>query len=187
MNTDEAALLIARTLDSLGTPYMIVGGYSSNVHGIPRSTQDVDVVLSVSALAFPELLPHLGPGWRCDPQFSFETNTGTIRQILEFEASALKVELFALSNDHHDQSRFQRRIRKNLGGQSISFPTAEDVIVWKLRWARPKDLDDVRNVILVKNDDKEELDWDYIRGWCAKHGTTERLEGVLASMPQRSA
>ena len=184
MTTDQAVVIVSKALENLGTPYIVVGGFSSNTHGIPRSTKDLDVVVAITALRFPDLLPQLGPGWQCDPQFSFETYTGTMRLILEYTDTAFKVELFPLSDDPHDQSRFQRRIHKDFGDFSVWLPTAEDVIVWKLRWARPKDLDDVRNVIYVREREGS-LDWEYIRGWCAKHGTTERLEGVLASLPKR--
>ena len=87
-------------------------------------------------------------------------------------------------HDEHDQARFARRIRKSFQTQSVSFPTAEDVIVWTLRWGRSKDLDDVRNVILVQEREST-LDWPYIRGWCEKHGTTQRLDDILASLPKR--
>jgi hypothetical protein len=184
MNTDEAALAVAAALEAEGVPYIIVGGYSSNTHGIPRATKDVDVVISASAYRFPDLLKHLGPQWERDPQISFETNTGTVREIYQLKGSVLKVEIFALSDDAHDQARFARRIRKRFTHQTVSFPTAEDVIIWKLRWARPKDLEDVRNVILVQ-DREDKLDWPYIRDWCAKHGTTARLEEVLAALPKR--
>ena len=183
MTTDEAVVLVSRALESSGTAYIVVGGFSSNTHGIPRSTKDLDVVVSITALRFPDLLPMLGPGWRCDPQYSFETNTGTMRLILEHVNSAFKVELFALSEDPQDQARFQRRVCKDFGDFSVWLPTAEDVIVWKLRWARPKDLDDVRSVIFVREREGK-LDWEYIRDWCGKHGTTERLETVIASLPQ---
>lgn len=142
MTTDEAVVLVSQALGKSGIPYIVVGGFSSNTHGVPRSTKDLDVVVSITALRFPDLLPILGPGWRCDPQYSFETNTGTVRMM------------------------------------------AEDVIVWKLRWARPKDLDDVRSVIFVREREGK-LDWNYIRSWCAKHGTTDRLENAIASLPQR--
>ena len=184
MTTDAAALAVAAALEAEKVPYIIVGGYSSNTHGIPRSTKDVDIVVSITAHRFPDLLKHLGPEWRCDPQLSFETNTGTVREILELKGSALKIEIFALSDDEHDQARFARRIQKPFTNQNVWFPTAEDVIIWKLRWARPKDIEDVRNVILVQ-ERIGTLDWSYIRGWCEKHGTTGRLEEVLASLPKR--
>ena len=31
-------------MDSAGIPYMIVGSFASTYHGLPRSTQDLDVV-----------------------------------------------------------------------------------------------------------------------------------------------
>ncbi len=40
MTTDEAAALVSTALEKAGTPYLIVGGYSSNVHGIPHSTTE---------------------------------------------------------------------------------------------------------------------------------------------------
>ncbi len=184
MTTDEAALAVAAALDAEGVPYIIVGGYSSNTHGIPRATKDVDFVVSISANHFPDLLTHLGPQWQRDPQLSFETNTGAVRAVLELKDSPLKVEMFALSDDEHDQARFARRICKPFTGQTVAFPTAEDVIVWKLRWARHKDIEDVRSIILVQEREST-LDWPYIRGWCARHGTTARLEEILASLPKR--
>jgi hypothetical protein len=65
---------------------------------------------------------------------------------------------------------------------TVCLPTAEDVIVMKLRWVRSKDLDDVRDVIAVQGD---ALDWDYIHGWTAQHKSQERLERIrtlLASL-----
>ena len=51
-------------------------------------------------------------------------------------------------------------------------PTAEDVIVQKLRWARRKDIDDARNVLAVCADT---LDWDYLTRWVSLHGTLDLL------------
>jgi hypothetical protein len=50
-----------------------------------------------------------------------------------------------------------------------------------LRWARAKDIDDVRDVIAVQGDSA--LDWDYIQGWTDVHGTREKLDAVRASIP----
>ena len=58
-------------------------------------------------------------------------------------------------------------------------PTAEDVVVQKIRWSRiarrAKDIDDVKNVI---EDQGDRLDWPYIRKWCGEHGTLALLEEV---------
>ena len=64
-------------------------------------------------------------------------------------------------------------------------PSAEDVIVTKLRWAerakRGKDYEDVRDVIAVQGD--AALDWDYIHRWAAEHGTRTLLDQIRASIP----
>ena len=183
MTTDAAALLVAEALEYEEIPYIIVGGYSSNTYGIPRATKDVDVVVSIAASRLTDLLNRLGPAWTRDPQLSFETNTGTTREIFELKGTPLKVELFSLSQDDHDQLRFRRRIRREMSGIPVWMPSAEDVVIWKLRWARPKDLEDIRNVLLVQSREGN-LDWPYMRDWCAKHGTLERLEEIVAGLPK---
>jgi len=63
-------------------------------------------------------------------------------------------------------------------------PTAEDVIITKLRWAvqgrRLKDHNDVRDVIAVQG---EGIDWDYVHAWCDRHGTREVLDEIRRSIP----
>jgi hypothetical protein len=38
----------------------------------------------------------------------------------------------------HDQERFRRRRPADVKGHVVFFPTAEDVIIWKPRWARSR-------------------------------------------------
>lgn len=59
-------------------------------------------------------------------------------------------------------------------------PTAEDVIVQKLRWARDKDLMDATDVLVVQ--DPENLDVEYIRRWCREHGIESRLDSMLGKV-----
>ena len=91
-----------------------------------------------------------------EPQLTFETNTGTFRQLLRYKRKMFKVELFLLSQDPHDQSRFQRRRVVQLFERRLWLPSPEDVVITKLRWARGKDKDDARDVIAVQ---KGKLDW----------------------------
>ena len=183
----EATRLVVEAFERLGIAHMVVGGLSSNAYGIPRSTKDADIVLAVEAKALVELVKQLGPDFSLDEQGSFEMVTGTMRFHLRVPKIAFEIELFMLSNDAHDQLRFERR-RKVISrqiGTEIMVPTAEDVIIMKLRWAkiakREKDTSDVRDVIAVQGD--EALDWDYIHHWCGLHGTRELLDEIRASIP----
>ena len=183
----EATRIVVETLNRCNTPHMVVGGLSSNAYGIPRSTKDADIVLAVDGKALFAMAAELGPEFHLDDQASFEMVTGTLRYHLRVPAIAFEVELFLLSSDPHDQARFNRRrtVRSNQIGTDIMVPSAEDVVIMKLRWAkiakRDKDRDDVRNIIAVQGD--AALDWGYIHRWCEVHDTRALLDEICASIP----
>lgn len=184
MSGDEAVLAVIATLESQAIPYVLVGSFSSNYYGIPRSTQDADFVIQLGTRTARELADLLGPSFRLDPQMSFETVTMTTRHILEVVGGPFTIELFNLSDDPHDQERFRRRRAVPLLGHKVTLPSAEDVIITKLRWVaqgqRSKDWDDVRDVIAVQGDS---INWDYIQLWTERHGTRAVLDAIRRSIP----
>lgn len=171
----------ADALAGCGIAYLLAGSFSANYYGIPRSTKDADFVVQLRHAVGDAFLAKLGGDFSADPQLSFETNTGTYRQEIRHVRSPFKIELFLLSSDPHDQARFQRRVAVALFERRLWLPTAEDVVVWKLRWPRSKDRDDVRGVIGVQGD---RLDWPYIEGWCDRHGTRALLEEIRRTVPR---
>lgn len=186
-NGFEATKLVIETLEELEIPYMIVGGLSSMAYGVPRTTKDADIVLAVDGAGLDRLAIRLGSGFELDPQGSFEMVTGTRRHHLRVPSLHFEIELFLLGTDPHDRKRFERRRpfpSQQLGMKAV-IPTAEDVIVMKLRWfaiaKRGKDRDDIRDVIAVQGDDA--LDWDYIHRWTEAHGTRVLLDEIRASIP----
>ncbi len=174
-------LRVADALSASGISYLITGSFASNYYGIPRSTKDADFVVQLGSALGGDFGKRLGDEFILDPQLSFETVTGTYRQYVRHRRSKFKIELFLLSPDPHDQERFRRRIEVDLSGQKVWLLSAEDVIVSKLRWARNKDIDDIRNVMTVQ---RQRLDWTYIESWCTRHGTTGMMEQVRRSVPE---
>jgi hypothetical protein len=184
MTSEEATAAVIDALNALAVPYMLVGSFSSNYYGIPRSTQDADFVLQLGTTPISDLAQRLAPAFRLDPQMSFETITGTLKYVLQATDGLFLVELFLLSEDAYDRERFTRRRRVRILERDGWIPTAEDVVITKLRWAlqaqRPKDRQDVRNVLAVQG---ERLDWNYIHRWCGQHGTRTLLDEVRSSIP----
>ena len=74
---NEATVSVIEALEACEIPYMLVGSYSSNAYGIPRSTQDADFVIELGEASITELARRLAPSIRIDPQMSFETVTMT--------------------------------------------------------------------------------------------------------------
>ena len=183
---NDAAAKVVDTFAKLGVDFLLAGSYSSNYYGIPRATRDADFV-AVFSVPVEAVARELGDAFVLDPQASFEGITGTLREVFSVPAIPFKIEVFHLSDDPHDQSRFQRRrkVFDELIDRELFIPTVEDVIITKLRWERigkrGKDANDVRDVIAVQGDDA--LDWGYIHHWTAEHGTRELLDEIRASIP----
>jgi hypothetical protein len=184
VKSEQAVLDMTDALNALDIPWMLTGSLATNVYGVPRSTADADFVVELGQTALSALMNRLGDAYRLDSQLSFETITATSRFIVTLPSSVFRIELFLLSDDPHDQSRFSRRVRQDQGGRQVFLPTAEDVIITKLRWSqrgrRPKDLEDVRSVIEVQ---QARLDWPYVESWCDRHGTRDLLESIRQSLP----
>jgi hypothetical protein len=185
MNSTEIVLRVIDALERAQIAYMVVGSYSSNVHGVPRSTKDADFVVELTAeRSINEIADAIKPELVIEPQMLFETVTGNYRYVVTHLHSAFKVELFLLSADPHHQERFRRKIRRPLGDREVWYQTAEDVIIQKLRWyaraKRGKDREDVADVIDTR---RSELDLAYIRRWCDEHGTRPLFEEILREVP----
>lgn len=178
---ESKTLRVIEALDAERISYFLAGSVASNYYGIPRSTQDADFVLQAKNGVGEGFARRLGQDFTLDLQLSFETVTGTYRQIVRHRLTSFKIELVLLSADGHDQERFARRKMEHLFGRTVWLLSAEDVIVSKLRWARHKDEEDIFNVMSVQ---RERLDWAYIESWCNRHGTLALMEKLRRSVPE---
>jgi len=184
MNLYELGSCVIEALEAEGIPYMLVGALSSSVFGIPRATKDVDIVLQLPTREpLRRLEARLAEVVVFDPQVSFETLTGSVRHILTAKTRPpFIVELFELGSDPFVIERFSRR-RAAWSGQlkrQVFLPTAEDVIVQKLRWGRPKDMEDAKDVLAVQTPAK--LEMDYIAKWSEIHQTSRQLNAILSEI-----
>ena len=73
MSAEEVVYLVVDALEALRVPYMVVGSFSSNLYGVPRSTQDADFVVELGDVSVTRLGQQLGAEFRLEPQMSFET------------------------------------------------------------------------------------------------------------------
>ncbi|MEO8498766.1 MAG: hypothetical protein ABI614_27195 [Planctomycetota bacterium] len=182
MNSLEATTFVIEALEELAVPYMLVGAFSSNAYGIPRATKDADFVVELAPGELSRLAERLGSEYRLDRHTRIETITNSVRNVITYLPTRFDIELFRLSKDEHHAERFRRRVRRHLGQLRCEawIPTAEDVLIQKLRWQRRKDLDDVASVLAVS---AKLLDWDYLTHWTKIHGTFDLLNQVRAECP----
>ena len=158
--------------------YVLVGAFATGYYAFPRATKDADFVVAAPLGAISDI----PPTFHVDPQPQMEMLTGTYRWIVRVDGTEFRVEIFHLGGDPHHEAIFHRHVAVEMPefGGKVWIPTAEDLVIQKLRWGRPKDLEDVRNILSVQGD---ALDYPHIETWCARHGTLERLAEVRAAIP----
>lgn len=185
MTLEALAIKVVEVTEATGVDFMVVGAIAAGAYGVPRATKDVDLLVAVSAAgAVSAIIQRLEPFVKFEPQVEFDTLTWGRRHVGQSRSTPpFKVELFEVFDDPFVQTEFSRRqsVFVPMLGCATWLPTPEDVIVQKLRWGRSKDLDDARDILAVQG--TEALDMAYVEGWCARHGTTGRLQAALAGIP----
>ena len=163
--------LLARlggALDKAGIPYMLIGGQAVLLHGQPRATVDIDVTVGLDVDAVPRLLAlaqSLGLNALATPVEPFVAKTNVLP--VQDAETGIRVD-FIFSFTPYEQQAIARAVRQSVGGQSVCFAAAEDLILHKLFAGRPRDIEDVRGVLARKG---KQLDSEYLRRWARQFST----------------
>lgn len=158
MTSQEDALgSLARALDALSIPYMVIGGHANAVWGAPRSTVDIDVTLWLDESRISDLIEALAPCFfpRVADPAAFVRDT---RVLPVATKSGLGADLiFGMLPFEDEAIRRARPIA--IGGYEVRFCTPEDLILLKIVSDREQDLADIRGVVRLQG---ERLDLEYL-------------------------
>lgn len=177
---------ILRALDTLRIPHVIVGSVASSIHGAPRATNDVDLIVDMRPELAQALAAALGPDFYADPDIIADALlAGRSFNIIETKTT-YKFDFFPLSRDAFRSREMARRvaIRSNVLGEDLEFEitSREDTILAKLAWFKrggcvsEQQWKDVIGVVRVQAD---RLDLGYLREWGPRLGVAELLEEAL--------
>jgi hypothetical protein len=134
----RATFAVVEILERLGLDYLIGGSLASSLHGIPRSTQDSDVVVDLPPERVPELLAALAGAFYADEEAALSAvERKAAFNVIHLE-TMFKVDLFVLGDGPADREEMRRRERYEVsqGGPSLAFASAEDTVLRKLAWYR---------------------------------------------------
>ena len=152
---------IARGLERLGIPYMLIGGQAVLLYGEPRLTRVIDVTLGTGPQRLVELLEWVrSSGWEVlvEAPADFVGRT-MVLPCLE-PASGIRIDLI-FSFSPYERQAIERARRVPVAGAEVRFASLEDLIIHKVLAGRPRDLEDVRS-ILLKN---RAFDVEYVHRW----------------------
>ena len=177
--------LVAEIFDKLNIPYMVGGSLASSVHGIPRATQDIDIVADIKPVQVDSLVKAF--------EGEFYIDADMVQDAIKYRSSfniiyletMFKVDIFVLKNDLASQDEMNRRqpYQASEDSQSVFFiSSAEDIIIQKLHWFQlggktsERQWNDILGVFKVQT---ETLDYDYLLKGAKLKGVAELLEQAI--------
>lgn len=152
---------LALGLEQRQIPYMVIGGQAVLVYGEPRLTRDIDVTLGVGPERMGEVVELArAASWSLLVENPQDFVQKTMVLPCQDPASSIRIDLI-FSNSAYERQAMGRVRRLQMEKAQVCFAAAEDVIIHKIIAGRPRDLEDVRS-ILLKN---PKLNLEYIRHW----------------------
>lgn len=187
MNGDSirVMLLVTDVFDDLGVAYAVGGSLSSSVHGVMRSTLDIDIIADLQLAHIRPLVAALSPIFYADDEMMREAiaRHGSFN-LIHYE-TAFKVDIFIPKERDFDRQQLERRIASVVTEdpqRSVYVTSPEDIILSKLEWYRMGDevsdrqWRDILGVIKMKFD---RLDLVYLHRLAAELGIEELLERAV--------
>jgi len=176
---------IAQELDRLGIPYFVGGSLASSLHGVPRATQDVDIIVDIKIRHIPGLVKAF--------EAEFYIDSDMIRDAIQHRtsfniihlATMFKADIFILNPDEASQEEMKRRKQYQVSDvphQVLFLASAEDVILHKLYWFQLGDCVSERqwnDVLGVMRVQYEKLDHSYLENAARKGGILELLQKAI--------
>jgi hypothetical protein len=181
----ETLLRVARALDDLRIPYLVVGSVASSLHGFSRATADADVVADVGPEQVQPLFEALKEDFYIDDlMVGRAVRNRRPFNVINFH-TLFKIDIYPPAADEFSSQEFRRRQPVKLlpdSEQVIYLASAEDTILAKLRWHQKgggvsgRQLEDVAGVIKVQG---ERLDRAYLCEWADRLGVRDLLERAM--------
>lgn len=173
---------LTAALAAAEVPYMIVGSFASSVHGVPRATKDVDIVIAPTPEQLVQLIREFpDTAYYADAEQALDALRHRSQfNVVDF-STGWKVDFIIPRLTDLTESQFQRRRVVNLWGVPVYVASPEDVVVAKLAWAKEggsqRQIEDVATILTAQAGN---LDRAYIERWVSDLNLAEQWRAALA-------
>lgn len=167
--------VVVDAFERSGITYMVVGSFASTLHGEPRMTRDIDLVIDADEVSITEFVAMFDRD-----RFYVGDGASAVRRRDMFNiidtTAGWKADLIVLKDRPFSASEFSRRTIADLGGTDAYVASAEDTVLAKLEWrtssSSERQLDDVVAILIVQG---SALDDSYLDHWAEQLGLTADL------------
>lgn len=161
MELEKLIIKIAKILDKYEIPYMIIGGQAVLIYGEPRLTKDIDITIGLDIDLYDILLKAIN-------EINLMPSVNNIKDFIKDtyvlptydRESNFRVD-FIFSFSDYEKEALKRVKKIKIGKKYVNFSSLEDLIIHKIISGRPRDLEDIKNV-LIKNRD---FNKNYVKQW----------------------
>jgi hypothetical protein len=179
---------VCRWSQRSGYAYQEGGSFPSSVHGVPRQTRGIDLVVDLPDAAAPAIERDFSDEFYVDAiQVRRAVREGRSFNLVHLE-TGLKVGVFFAGETEFDAIEVERSVEvvfDEHSGESVSVKFAEDNVLRKRLWyeqaGRLSDQQwtDVLGVVMLQG---ESLDCAHLQAWPARLGIGEVLERALTDV-----
>ncbi|MRS04687.1 hypothetical protein EG832_15945 [bacterium] len=152
---------ISLALRRFHIPYMLIGGQAVLIYGEPRLTRDIDITLGVDIDKIDDVISvasNLALKILPEDIEDFVRKTMVLPAV--HEETGIRID-FIFSFSPYERQAIAQAKKVRMLDQEISFAAPEDVVIHKMLAGRPRDVEDVRGILLRTPD----VDVSYIRKW----------------------
>ena len=140
---------LARVLDDLPAPAMLIGGMAVIARGLPRTTRDIDVAVLGGKVPLDRLLACLEEGG-FEPRMTRPLDFARQNQVLLMRHKATAVELdLSLAWLSFEIEAISSADRLPVAGARLPVARAEDLVIYKALAWRPQDQQDIERLLLL--------------------------------------
>jgi hypothetical protein len=173
-------------LDAAAIPHMLTGSFASGYHGVPRASQDIDLVIAPSEAQIRQFVTRLPP---TEYYVDLDAAVAAVECRSQFNvvdmATGWKIDLIVQKARHFSQEEFARRVPVDFQGVRLFVASAEDMVIAKLEWGKlgqsPRQIEDVAALIRVR----ERLDRAYLDKWITVLGLEDEWRAARALAVER--
>ena len=178
--------LLIGELSRHGIAYMVSGSVCSSLHGEPRATRDVDIVIVGAEDKVLDFVQSLGR----DYYVSLDAVRDALARRTMFNVidsrSGYKADFVIRKDRRFSREEFGRRRTTKIAGLDVWVTSPEDTILTKLEWGKDSQSEqqfrDALGVAVVQWD---HLDRDYLRKWAKELQVESSLEQLLRVAERR--
>ena len=162
---------VSNILDRLGISYLTGGSIASSIFGVPRATQDIDLVVDLPQEKAKSFVEAMQSNFYIDSDAVMQAvRTRSSFNAIHFE-TVQKLDFFIQGQSDYAIEEMRRRFKipiDEAGQQTVFIASPEDIIMQKILWFRmgpgisERQWNDVLGVIKVQGD---RLDQRYLARW----------------------